>query len=520
MIDMAKKERKSMERERIIYNPFLPLNEYVPDGEPHVFGDRVYLYGSHDKEGGEEYCMLDYVCYSAPVTNLKEWRYEGVIYRASQDPDYSDKQKYIYAPDVVRGNDGRYYLYYCLTGADNYISVAVSDSPAGSYEYYGNVQNEDGSVFKRFIPGDPGLINDDGVIRLYFGWSLALSDEQAAGMKMMSKEAIDEQFVNVQMMLFGKSREEILGEKDGVMGANTVTLKDDMLTVASEPLRIVPGQFAAEGTSFEGHAFYEASSIRKIGDTYYFIYSPQKNNQLCYATSKYPDKDFVYQGVVISNCDVEYQGRKQEDALNLSGTNHGSIEYIDGEWYVFYHRLTHASDYSRQACAEKIMLQPDGKIDQVEVTSMGLNGFPLPAKGEYPAVIACNITNGKMPNIQFERLKITKDIPHVTHDGEEHFVTDITDGTLLGYKYFDFHGKTTLSLAFKADADSIFEISLDEHADGASLGKIELTPTTDWKTARTQITAEGRKPLYLRYKGKGKASLLTLGFCDPEYGSC
>jgi hypothetical protein len=36
---------------RQVYNPFLPLHEYIPDGEPHVFGDRVYLFGSHDKEG-------------------------------------------------------------------------------------------------------------------------------------------------------------------------------------------------------------------------------------------------------------------------------------------------------------------------------------------------------------------------------------------------------------------------------------------------------------------------------------
>jgi hypothetical protein len=30
-------------------NPFLPAWEYIPDGEPRVFGDRVYLYGSHDR---------------------------------------------------------------------------------------------------------------------------------------------------------------------------------------------------------------------------------------------------------------------------------------------------------------------------------------------------------------------------------------------------------------------------------------------------------------------------------------
>ena len=37
------------------YNPFLPAWEYIPDGEPHVFGDRVYLFGSHDKEAGETF---------------------------------------------------------------------------------------------------------------------------------------------------------------------------------------------------------------------------------------------------------------------------------------------------------------------------------------------------------------------------------------------------------------------------------------------------------------------------------
>ena len=30
-----------------VYNPFLPLNEYIPDSEPHVFGD-WYLIKNHD----------------------------------------------------------------------------------------------------------------------------------------------------------------------------------------------------------------------------------------------------------------------------------------------------------------------------------------------------------------------------------------------------------------------------------------------------------------------------------------
>ena len=61
-----------------IYNPIFPLNEYVPDGEPHVFGDRVYLYGSHDKENGDRFCMLDYTVWSAPVTDLSDWTCHGI----------------------------------------------------------------------------------------------------------------------------------------------------------------------------------------------------------------------------------------------------------------------------------------------------------------------------------------------------------------------------------------------------------------------------------------------------------
>ena len=49
------------------FNPYLPSWEYVPDGEPHVFGDRVYVYGSHDRFNGETFCLNDYICWSAPV---------------------------------------------------------------------------------------------------------------------------------------------------------------------------------------------------------------------------------------------------------------------------------------------------------------------------------------------------------------------------------------------------------------------------------------------------------------------
>ena len=63
------------------YNPYLPSWEYVPDGEPHVFEDRLYVYGSHDKFNGTQFCMNDYVCWSAPLDDLSDWKMEGTIYK-------------------------------------------------------------------------------------------------------------------------------------------------------------------------------------------------------------------------------------------------------------------------------------------------------------------------------------------------------------------------------------------------------------------------------------------------------
>ena len=124
-------------------NPYLPSWEFVPDGEPHVFDGRVYLYGSHDSRNGVSFCEGDYVVWSAPVDDPGNWRCEGVSYRKDQDPlngapyegelpvidmpsGTPENPHLLYAPDVAKGPDGRYYLYYSLDFT-NVISVAVSD---------------------------------------------------------------------------------------------------------------------------------------------------------------------------------------------------------------------------------------------------------------------------------------------------------------------------------------------------------------------------------------------------------
>ena len=107
------------------YNPYLPLWEYIPDGEPHVFGDRVYLYGSHDGFSGNKYCMNDYVCWSANVHDLKEYGDTKALSTGQPGSRMPDGNRQIWAPDVAREQDGRYYLYYCPDGDGEAIGVCM-----------------------------------------------------------------------------------------------------------------------------------------------------------------------------------------------------------------------------------------------------------------------------------------------------------------------------------------------------------------------------------------------------------
>lgn len=120
-----------------VYNPYLPSYEYIPDGEPRVFGERLYIYGSHDRFGGNYYCENDYVCWSAPLSDLSDWKYEGVIFQHTdhiKDECHKKAEKngryYLFAPDVIQGRNGRFYMYYSIADS-SIISVAVCDTRRG-----------------------------------------------------------------------------------------------------------------------------------------------------------------------------------------------------------------------------------------------------------------------------------------------------------------------------------------------------------------------------------------------------
>ncbi len=71
-----------------------------------------------------------------------------------------------------------------------------------------------------------------------------------------------------------------------------------------------------------------------------------------------------------------------------SWNNHGSIAEFNGQWYVFYHRSSQASNFNRRVCVEPIHFNPDGSIDEVEMTTQGI-GWPLDARQTIEAWRAC-----------------------------------------------------------------------------------------------------------------------------------
>lgn len=389
-------------------NPILPLWEYIPDGEPRVFGDRVYLYGSHDRPGAPDFCDHVLKVWSASVDDLNNWQCHGDSFRTRAgerpaDTDWTDKE--LYAPDVVE-NKGKYYLYSYIVGSKGAIGVA--DKPEGpfrlhsQYKYDENVQVGDDGIFN-----DAGvLVDDDGKVYVYYGFE-----------------------------------HSHMNQLDG----------DDMSTV-------LPGSYMnpvigdTEDVPTE-QRFFEASSPRKVNGKYYLIYSPRVTPRLAYAVSDSPTGPFEYKGYII-DAGVDYPG----------GNDHGSIICVKGQWYVFYHRMTNNSIMSRRACVEKIEILPDGTIPPVEMTSLGFEDS-LDAYKIYPAEIACVLKGGCF---------ITeKDIFTRT-------VTNITDGCIIGYRYFDFGEDYTgdsMQIALKVKGMGTYcrvRVVLDDYNNGEEIGVAEI----------------------------------------------
>jgi hypothetical protein len=223
---------------------------------------------------------------------------------------------------------------------------------------------------------------------------------------------------------------------------------------AENMYEILPGSYKADIIPVdEPFSFFEGCSPRKVGDTYYLIYSPRIGSRLDYATSKSPTGPFQYRGTIIDNA-VDYPG----------GNNHGSICQINGQWYIFYHRMTNNTVMSRRACVERIEILPDGTIPEVEMTSLGFEKSLSPYQFT-SADIACVLKGGCF---------ITE------RNVLERAVVQITSGCVIGFKYFDFgddYSSKTMDFSAKVrgcGSKGKLKIFIDDYSSGEEIGSCDI----------------------------------------------
>ena len=405
-------------------NPYLPNWEYIPDGEPRVFGDRIYVYGSHDRKDSIDFCDYKLKVWSAPVSDPTKWVCHGDIFRSRDghdspsDVDWTDEL--LFAPDVVE-RGGKYYLYAYIVNAKG--CVAVADRPEGPFRLLSRYEYDIPNHYDNGTFIDPGvLVDDDGRVYIYCGYQ----------------------------------------------GSYMCELKDNMYEAVpgSYKLDIIP--------TAEPHRFFEACSPRKINGTYYLIYSPQRGSCLDYATSDSPTGPFTYRGTIIDN-GIDFPG----------GNDHGSVCCVNGQWHIFYHRMTNGTIMSRRGCVERIEILPDGTIPQVEMTSLGfeesLNPYDF-TQADTACVLkgGCYITETSV----FERP-----------------IVNVTDGCVMGWKYFDFgedFASKTMQIRLKlrgTGSRGRVHVRLDSE-DGEELGTVDFAEDSGTAGARIKA-ATGRHAVFL-----------------------
>lgn len=443
-------------------NPILPVDWHIPDSEAHVMPDgKLYIYGSCDKRD-DLYCSGEYHVVSTP--DMKHWTVHDVSLRGEQIPwfnnpdaphypgiDWTHPTPFIlkmlekdaaegkdmkaefesrknevppallFAPDAVH-KDGKYYLYFCMN--DDSEGVAVSDRPEGPFK--NPVQLPCGGI-------DPAVFTDDDG-KVYYYW--------------------------------------------GQLFSHGVCLNDDMISFD-------PKQVKDDLVTEEQHYFHEGSSMRKIGDTYYYVYADMERGKptaLGYSTGKSPLGPFEYRGIIIDNADCDPQ----------SWNNHGSIECVNGQWYVFYHRASRGAQMYRRLCIEPITINDDGSIDEVKMTSQGI-GAPFAPRETIMGYQACGLSGSVYIGIASESTgeSVSSDEAYdIRHYGEK--LMHIADGDTAVFRYVKSDAAWT-GASIVCAGSGVIEFYMDDQPAGQAR-------IVDGQTKEIQFSmAPGQYELKLRF---------------------
>ena len=445
-------------------NPYLPLWEHLPDGEPRVFEDpdqpgklRAYIIGSHDVTG-TAYCGPDIRMWSAPVEDLSQWRDEGPIFSWFVNGQWDT----MYAPDLVCTTDRNtgkkiYWLYPHSRGWRRTPMVCKGDRPNGPFTPVnltedgrqclpGSLIDFDPSVFIETITDKKDKDYDIGYrAYVFYGFQHSTAvelDQKTMYSKREGTEPIDP-------FIPASSADGRLLDKAG-----------------SEYKALYKGQNPLDFN------FFEASSIRQVGNKYVMVFSGYSgkeyglgntNSALRYAFGDSPLGPWRSGGVLVDSRGVVLN----EDGSKLITTNfghntHGSLQEINGQWYVFYHRPPRGFGNARQTMVAPVKITWDKKPvakggvvkitgydpytkDNVwtakasdgneytgaEVTSEGFQIFGLPPYAYYSAGYACFV-NGPGSN---DWMQDNHDVWNNSMD-----LAGIQNGGIIGFKYFGFGG--------------------------------------------------------------------------------
>lgn len=513
-------------------NPYLPLWEHLPDGEPRVFEDpdhpgkyRAYIIGSHDVRFSS-YCGPDIRIWSAPVEDLSDWRDDGPVFTY----EVGGQWDVMYAPDLVevKRKDGTkdYYLYPHSRGQNREAMVAKGSRPDGPFTpinltadgtatLHGSIMGFDPAVYIEYVtdPNDPDY---EIGFRAYGFWGFQRS--MAAQLDQNTMYSVRPGTEIINYFIPASFRYGVIRDPKGTLYPN-----------------VYPDQ------DLGAFNFFEAASIRKIGNKFVWVYSgysgpeyglSSTNSALRYAYGDSPLGPWKSGGVLVDSRAPVLNEDGSALQTTFSGHNtHGSIQLINDQWYAFYHRAPRGFGNARQAMVAPVTIEWDekpvaegGKVTikaydpystdykwtakdsqgreytGAEVTSEGFQMYGLDPYQYYSAGYACYLS-------EINSMQDSWDI------WDNHMpVTNVENGHIIGYKYFGFGGlkqekngirafegvkpgnNTTFNLFLTPKTKKAFKVNvwLDGPWDndtwkGKKIGEIHVPANADQVT--TQFTA-------------------------------
>ncbi len=309
-----------------------PLVSHIHTADPsaHVFEGRLYIYPSHDVDGGvpeddlgSHYCMVDYHVFrqDTPQGPAEDC---GVALHVKDVPWASTQ---MWAPDAAC-RDGRYYLYFPAKRADGIfqIGVAVGARPEGPFQ-------PEPAAIQGSYSIDPAVLEDDGAYYMVFGglWGGQLQKYR------------DNQFAatNVEP-----------AADEPALGPRIARLSDDMKQFAESPREIVILDEHGAPLTAGDHArrYFEGPWLHKYQGRYYLSYSTGNTHLLVFATADNPYGPYRYQGQILTPV--------------LGWTTHHSIVEFDGRWWLYYHDtiLSGGISHLRNIKVTELHYDADGRI--------------------------------------------------------------------------------------------------------------------------------------------------------------